>query len=238
ALLALIIYTAVKLRRAKGPVFCGIMWYLINIIPVSNIFIPLNAYIAENWIQLPAIGIFLAVSSAAVYASERRTGVAPLKMVCRMALPAVILLAVVYSHLTISRNEEYRDPIIFYERALKYEPGASKLYNNLGREVEDRLGDTDKAGSLYKKAIEASPANVNALNNLANIYSASGRFDEAIRLFNKGLEVDKDNVTLLNNLGVAYIRKGDKNSALYNWRRSVELNPDQPQINGYIKRDE
>ncbi len=236
--LTALIFAAIKLRSRKGPVFCGIMWFFLNLMPVSNIFIPLNAYIAENWIQLPAIGIFLAVSSMAVYFSERKTGGPALRMIYRMTLPAIILLAAFYSYLTISRNEEYRDPIVFYESALKYEPGASKLYNNLGMEIEKRRGDTKKSSSLYKKAIEADPANVNALNNLANRYSADGRFDEAIELFNKGLEVDKNNVTLLNNLGVTYIRKGDKGSALNNWRRSAEINPDQPMIKEYITRNE
>jgi tetratricopeptide (TPR) repeat protein len=229
--LAALGYAAFRLRGTKGAGFFGISWFLLNFIPVSNLLFPLNAFIAENWIQLPAIGVFLAVSSLAAGLFERFKGRALSRwlMVCLF-----IGIIIFYASLTVVRNFQYHDPIRWYLDAIRREPASVKLFNNMGVEYERRK-DFDAAAEFYRKALELNPGHVTSLNNLANIYSANGRFDEAIELYKKALEAVPDNIFYMNNLGVAYIRKGDRESAVYWWKRSLGLNPDQPRIREYIE---
>jgi len=234
AIFALCIYLIIRFRRTKGPVFYGMLWYFITFIPVSNIFIPLNAFIAENWIQFPAIGFFLviaAVASNVIQAKDK----GPMMLAGRFIILPIFAAAIIwYIYLTVDRNKEYADPILFYTSALEYEPESIKLNNNLAVEYEKK-GQVEKAIQLYSKVLEKKPDHSTSLNNLANIYSAKGRYDDAIAMYQKALRIEKDNIAFLNNLGVAYIRKGDKKNALYYWRRSLDLKPNQPGIKQYIE---
>ncbi|MFA6610711.1 MAG: tetratricopeptide repeat protein, partial [Candidatus Omnitrophota bacterium] len=229
-----LIYAAMISSKRKEPEFYGLLWFFAMFIPVSNFVIPLNSFAAENWIQMPAIGIFLAASAYAVRLYEERRADPLLNIVGKLPLVLLVAALIFYSFLTIKRNEEYKDPILFYESALKYEPDSVKLLNNLGLEYEIRK-DAVKAEALYKKVLNIKPDHVATLNNLANAYSARGQYDDAIGLYSKALSVSPENKMFINNLGVAYVRKGDKQNAVRCWKRSLELDPDQPQIKEYIK---
>jgi tetratricopeptide (TPR) repeat protein len=236
AALSAVIYVTIRLRKAKGPLYFGLLWFFTFFIPVSNVLVPLNAFIAENWIQVPAIGMFLVASALVARCSTTAARPRILRAACGMALPLFLISLPLYAFLTVTRNGQYRDPIGFYENELRYEKTSVKLLNNLGYEYESRK-EINKAIELYKKALAVKPDHVTTLNNLANIYSGAGRYDEAIALYTRALAIDPGNTVFLNNLGVAYIRKGDKRSALYCWRKSLSLNPTQPQIKSYVERN-
>lgn len=210
-----------KKRRLKDPVSFGLAWFMITFFPVSNIIIPLNAFIAENWIQIPALGIFLAAS-------------AMLLKVGRRSLSALLIILIVYYGWgTIQRNREYYDAVTFYTSAIRYEPRGVKLFNNLGVVYEGR-NDMARAQEMYDKAYAIDPNHVQTINNLANVYSSRGDYARAITLYEKALAINPDDIVFLNNLGVAYIRQGDRQNALKCWEKSLALRQDQPAIRQYV----
>lgn len=236
--IAFFIFVLIRWRSKKGPVFCGLAWYVLMFLPVSNLFMPLNAFIAENWVQLPALGIFLVAGALVVRASKYTAGKSgAMTVLLSKSIMTIFLFALVYyAGLTISRNNEYSDPVIFYKSALRYEPKSLKLINNLGVEMQNR-GDVEKAENFFKRALAINPNHPSSLNNLARIYIDNGRYDDAVELLKKALAVNEKSTTFLNNIGVAFIYKGDKDSAVHYWRRSLELNPNQPAIQQYIQRN-
>jgi len=224
ALLIALVFCAVRARKTSAVAFFGLSWFLITLLPVSNLY-PLYAYMAEHWLYLPSIGIFLvlAASLEALYKKERYRAPAIIFTACLLAF---------YSILTIAQNRTWADPISFYERTLKYAPDSSKTYNNLGLAYY-RAGRREEAAAMYERAVEANPNNAAARDNLAAAYNGiaaryygMGRRDEAIAMYKKAIELDPRNADLCNDLANSYYGSGRREEAAIFYKKAIELRPD------------
>jgi len=205
-------------RKAKKPniAFFGLMWFFIFILPVSNIY-PINSYMAEHWLALPAIGLFLAAGGAlySMYKADR------LKYYAIAILAAMVAF---YGYTTIKQNAYWKDPITFHSRTLAYEPGNVKSMTDLARQYE-MVGRRDDAARLYKRAIEINKAFPIPYNNLGLLYHNAGRDDLSVELYKKALELDPGYSDAINNLAVVYHSTGKSEEAIELYRRAIAVNP-------------
>lgn len=179
-LLLLLATLALLARKNNKLVFFSISWFLITLVPVSNIY-PINAYMAERWLYMPSIGFFLILAgSINSLLRDKRSFI----------LGAVMLAALMlfYSHLTIEQNKYWKDPVEFYKKTLLYSPGNPVLLTNLGFEYIEK-GMYDEAVSLYKKIIAAEPDNARAYNNLAVAYYQKKQYDMAIKYCDEAVKL-------------------------------------------------
>jgi tetratricopeptide (TPR) repeat protein len=93
--------------------------------------------------------------------------------------------------------------------------------------VSLQMGDFDRAETMYRRILEASPRNGPVLNNLANILSeVRGEQLEALRFVERGVEVEPENVHLLDTYGMILLnmptRLADARAAL---EKCVSLTP-------------
>ncbi|MCM8814166.1 MAG: tetratricopeptide repeat protein, partial [Candidatus Omnitrophica bacterium] len=216
-------------RKKRDMFFYGIGWYMLWYLPVSNIVLPLNALIAENWLQVPALGLFAA---AAVLIQECRDA-APQRY-RRVAAIFFAGLCVMWGLLTAARNIEYTQPLRFYRHALRYEPENVKLYNNLAIEYAER-GRNAEAVAAYRQALSRAPCDLTALQNLANILYSQGNTAEAIEHYEHILCHAPRHVVALNSLGGIYGGQGDTARAIPYWERSLAVTPAQPEISAYVQ---
>ena len=72
-------------------------------------------------------------------------------------------------------------------------------YSNRGQAYSDK-GETDKALTDLKKAIELDPKYADAYNNLGVLYVKTGDNEKAIVNFKKALEIDPNHKNAANNL--------------------------------------
>ncbi|MCK5179429.1 MAG: tetratricopeptide repeat protein, partial [Candidatus Omnitrophica bacterium] len=257
AVLALFILILIT-KPARNIVFFSLVWFFVALFPVSNLY-PINAYMAEHWLYLPSIGIFLmmawAINAGAYCNTPLRKGL------------IVLCLLIFYSYLTIKQNDYWKTPIPFYERTLKYANRSSRVYFNLANEYRS-AGQNEKAVSLYKKAVEIKPDYVDAYYNLGkahvglgekeeamavyqkviksdpgyksarynlgNVYYRSGRYDEAVRLYEQEIEINPGHVKAYNNIGVAYINLGRKEEAERLFKKAIRLDPDHEMAYGNL----
>lgn len=224
----------VRARRPAGPAFLGLTWFFVWYLPVSNIFVPLNAFIAENWIQLPAIGLFLAAVYGLLRLSQGIAGRSSLRPAGYLYLVILVPVIIWYGRLAITRNLEYRDPVVFYEKAIALEPDQIKLYNGLAISYLDK--DPVKAVAILKKARELDPNDISTMINLGHAYGLCGNLEEAIPLYEEILKLVPQNTLCLNNLGVYYARTGKIEKARELWETSLRINPHQPVIREYLER--
>ncbi len=162
----------------------GLFWFLTGLAPTSNILVPINSFIYEHWLYLPLPGFFLAVLQIGFSITSRY------KLRKIFFALAVIWLAVLGA-LTVKRNADWRDPINFYEKTLRYSPRSYRLLNNLGKEYAEK-GLLEKAEENYKKAVEADSENPVAYHNLGNLYKTMNRKELAAENFKKALGLDPD----------------------------------------------
>ena len=192
-----------------------LLWAVIFFFPQSGVF-PINAFVAEHFIYLPALSFFVLVAYL-LHKYLRK----------EIFIFCASILILFYGLLTFSRNAEWSDPVAFYEKNIKYSPDSFQSHNNLGTEYEYRHYMYEKAISEYKKALEIKPDLIEARSNLANIYFKTGRFDDAKREY----ELVKKSAPQLklgqieNNIGCIYEVEGNWDRALESYRLALKLDP-------------
>lgn len=205
AVLAALIYAALRFRASRPLATFAILWFLIALLPVSNLY-PIGAYMAEHWLYFPSIGLFLAAGLC-------------LRSLCatkRLKIAAIVILAAligVYSRATIKQNLYWQDPVDFYERTLKYAPESMRAGNDAAMAYE-KAGMHDEATSAYMEMLRQDPDHPDVYVNLAAIQIVKGNYGKAIELCERATELEWGNATAHNNLAVAYYMQGKYDLAI------------------------
>ena len=191
-----------------------LFWALVFFIPQSGVF-PINAFVAEHFIYLPAISFFLFIVCFLHRALRNKVFILVVSLLCAF-----------YILLTSARNFEWRNPIVFYRNIIKYSPDSFQAHNNLGLQYE-YLGRFDEAKLEYKRAIFIKPDLIEAHANLANLYFKLKLYDQAkaeYELLEKTDLGSKAGETQ-NNLGNIYEALGKPADALLNYNQALLLDP-------------
>ncbi len=205
-----------KSRKANAAVFFALIWFLATLLPASN-FYPLNAYMAEHWLYLPSIGIFI------IFGKWFADGYARKKTRFAALLLAAGLLAA-YLGLTINQNRYWRSELDFFKRTLKFAPGSARVYYHLGNIYCD-LQDNQRGIAMYSQAIKMNPAYAEAYNNIGNVYINSGSNAEGITYCQQALKINPQLPEAYYNLGNAYYNLGENTKSIEMLKISVQLNP-------------
>ncbi len=235
---AAMIFYIVKNSSARPIGFFCVAWYLLLILPQSNLF-PINAYMAEHWLYLPSIGFFILLADLVhftqfVVGDERSTTkiwwsadqVRFYAVRSKGLTPALLLagLTIFYSVLTMQQNRVWADAVTLNRHTLKYSstnPGLlinlSHAYKNLGRPTE--------AIDILKKSLEIEPNNPDAYYNLANAYKETGDSEKAISMYRKVVEIEPRHAKAWNNLGTVYQKLGRNRQALHAYTQAAQINP-------------
>ncbi len=214
-LAALVVIAWAAAGRQKTVSF-SIQWFLIALLPVSNIF-PINATMAEHWLYLPSIGLFLIVAGMLSALWKRRA--------TRLVGLLVFLgLLAASSLLTAAQNGYWSQPQGFYERTLRYAPQSIRAMVNLANIYKD-IGRREEAVALYRQVLAARPDHAMALSNLANIYRDEGQTEEAETLYGKAIKADADYEMSYNNQGNIDMDSGRYDEAILMYKKAIEANP-------------
>ncbi|MBN3038163.1 MAG: tetratricopeptide repeat protein [Candidatus Omnitrophica bacterium] len=251
ALFLALIALLLKESKDRGIVFFSIGWFFITLFPSAN-FYPLNAYMAEHWLYLPAVGFFLILAKGLEFLFKKRG-------MRILALLLSITILGFYSVSTIRQNRYWQSAVSFYETTLRFYVKNPRMYNNLALEYQLQgknneavslykkaiairptyamaynnmgsayldMGEEEKALGAYEKAIELKPDYAKAYNNAGNIYSKMGRKDRAIATYEKAKDLDPNFVEVHVNLGNMYYERGDYEKSVAAFKKAIEINPD------------
>jgi len=216
---ALLTYALTKGKESRVTFF-AIIWFLVALLPVSNIF-PINAYMAEHWLYVPSIGFFLVLANMilALHSKEK----------FKIAATVVgVALLIFYSLLTVRQNTYWRNPINFYKRTLEYAPESARVHNALGYSFH-AADNNEEAIASYKRAIKIDPYYAGAHYNLGNAYSVTGKNEEAIAAYEKAINVKPDYPKAFYNLGFVYSTIGKNEEAIKSYKKALEFKDDYAQ---------
>jgi tetratricopeptide (TPR) repeat protein len=219
-LLALLSYV-IKKRESRGIVFFSLIWFFIALLPSSNLF-PINAYMAEHWLYLPSMGFFsiAAIGLGYLYKTKRFRVV---------SVVVIIGIIVFYSIITIKQNNYWKEPIAFFKRTVKYNPGSARAFNDFGIAYRE-AGREEEAIRAFRKTIEINPQHADAYSNLANLYNSLGEKEEAIALFEKAIEINPYYTQAYNNLGNVYGSMGEYDQAIELYNKALTIDPEFAQV--------
>jgi len=88
-----------------------------------------------------------------------------------------------------------------------------------------RARDYERAITLLKRAVELSPKDGTAWNNLGRAYWHLRQPDAAIEAYRKQIEINPYDAYAYNNLGLVYADRGDYAEAEKSYRKQIEINP-------------
>lgn len=216
AAFAAIVFWAAKSRRNNRSVFFSIAWFILALLPVSNLF-PINAYMAEHWLYVPSIGIFM-LASYGLYRLYDRDKLKP------VAIGIFLCMVIFYGTLTVQQNVYWKDPITFYEKTLEYNKNNGRIYANLATEYM-QAGQEERAIEVYKKAVSMMTDSAGAYNNLGITYANLARHREAVEAYSKAIELNPSFAEAYSNLGVSYSTLGESAKAIEAYKKAIDINP-------------
>jgi tetratricopeptide (TPR) repeat protein len=110
--------------------------------------------------------------------------------------------------------------IVYYKKALAYNPASPKVHLSLGKMYYGEKGLYYEAVASYKKAIELDAHFLDALMGLGEVYEDKGLYKEAIGEYQRVVELDPKHTGALYNLALVF-EKVDAKEAITHWERYI-----------------
>lgn len=202
--------------RMNRNVRIGGAWLTAAWLPVSGIF-PLNASMAEHWLYLPSIGIFLLAGSAfGLFIQNKKTKIAG----------TIICLALIslYAAKTYQQNFYWSDNAHFSKETLRFMPNSWRAHYMLGLHYGS-IGEKAKAAGHYERAFEINPGFAEAYYNLGNLLASVNDDAGAEEYYLKAIKVNPRYAPAYNNLANIYSRLGEHGKALSYYQQAVQIDP-------------
>ena len=221
AIIAFIFFVAFKAYSFSKDVSFAILFFSINLLPVSNI-IPFGAIIAERYLYFASIGYFML---AGILINKLYKTVSNKKIV----LMVVSLLLLFFAARTIRRNIDWKDGFSLWSATLKVSPGSYTVHNNLGAAYKER-GMVDEALKEYRKTLELNPLFIRAMNNIGYIYYERGQYDMAKAEYEKAINIEPEFCEAYINLGLVYYCRGMYDKAIEAYNQALSLDPRESKV--------
>jgi protein O-mannosyl-transferase len=208
-------------RKNKLPLFC-FGWFFIGLLPVSNI-IPISTKMADRYMYLPAISMFLGFSLLLGKLSEDLIGLGKPNLIPSLK----ILLLLFFSIATIRRNGVWQSSATLWADSLKKYEANSVAHLNLGNVLAKR-DEIDQAIQHYLRAVELKPDFFKALCNVGSHFLERGELEKAIHYYSDALKINPDHAGAHFKLAEAFAEKGKLNEAIEHNLMAISLQPDYP----------
>ena len=212
ALLAGLIFFAVKMFPKRRLLSFGIAWFFVSIlVEVIHPCFVKKGLIYEHWLYLAMTGFSLFVSFALFSVLD--------KTAARRILIGIIA---VFCVMTYSRNKVWQSEIALWEDNIQKSPQNATGYFALGA-AYGRLNDFVNEMLLYEKTIGLDPNYYEAYNNLAVVYLKLGELEKVIEYCQKALYLKPDYPESLATLGAVYFLKKEYGKASAYLQKAIDL---------------
>lgn len=226
----------------KDPISFGILFYLIPLSLVSNIFIEIGSTLGERFLFTPSLGFCMAfvlvlfklfnqdIRGAKSF-SRINFGTKGIKIISLIL--GIVIAGLSYK--TIARNADWKNNFTLFTADVENAPNSSRTHFAMGcefrvkgeteQEPEKKIILLKKGIDEYKKCIKIHPGFEDAWYNMGYSYYLLNEHDSAKFAYEKELEtVPGDSKTLLN-LGMICFRKNDYDGALKYFGETINRNP-------------
>ncbi len=213
AYLAAGIYALIRLPK-KDPIAFGILYFILTLSIVSNLFFPIGSNMGERFLFMPSVGFSL-ICGVLLYklSNQKLVKLTDLKL----ALPILGIVLIGYAAKTILRNPAWKDNYTLFSTDIETSVNSAKLNNAMaGITIEEankaenstqRQAMLQQAVQYGQKAIELHPTYANPYVLLGNAHIYLEDFAKANEYYNYVLSItgegSSDNKNAKNNKGLA-----------------------------------
>lgn len=131
------------------------------------------------------------------------------------------------AYLTFKRNNDWKDGLQLWSKAVLTSPNSFRAHINLGNAYEKR-GFNASALEEYNKALIIDPNDADVYNNIGIYYDKMNLFEGAIQYYKKCLNIDTKHAKAYNNLGVVLTKQKKLDDAVQSFKQAISVNPLYP----------
>ena len=250
-ILSLIIYLtigvyAVLKINSKNIFAFAILFFLISLAPVSNIFLLIGSNMAERFLYIPSLGFCIFLSFVLLKIIKPKASSRPVDSVREFIKTNSVILSVIgligslYAFKTINRNPDWKDSISLHSHDVQVAANSARTHFNWGVSLLTELYPNEqnksaKAETLQlvinelKTTIAIFPNNSEAHFNLADAYRLQKDYPNAIKHYEITNRLfSKPNFSIYQNLGYLYGETGQYEKALQFVDSAIKANPNYP----------
>ena len=246
SLLGILFYAAIGAYlifnfRKKSIIVFGILFYLLSLAPVSNIFFLGGSSMAERFMYIPSFGFCLVITYLLIQFTKTenvKPSYPPLTKFFssgKTLFLFAVAIAILYSIKTFSRNKDWKDTLTIYSRDIQVSKNSATANQLLGNSLilqvatspiqKDQQDTFALAKTYLKRALEIAPAFFYASSNLGYIYLIENKIDSAYLYLKEGLKNGPNDVQLNYYFGSTLLRLGKFDEAINVLRHAISLNP-------------
>ena len=200
----------------------GWFWFFGMLIPTVGLVQVGNQSMADRYMYLPSIGLFIMLVWGAREISQRWRSA---KDVMVMAGGLTVIAC---GGMTIGQLQYWQDDESLFRHALAVTQGNFVAHNNLGNDLL-RRDQVEEAIVQYQQALAIQPGYELAHCNLGAALLQRGQVDDAIIEFQKALALQANLAAAHEQLGNALIQKGRVDEAVMHFQKALESQPDLAQ---------
>lgn len=201
------IFTKIKRR----VVLFGLSWAFLFWLPVSGLFVFSSVTMAERFMYIPAIGIWIILAELFSQLVSRYPNIK------KTALILGILICLILSFITFNRNGDWRSDLTLFTRLVKQYPDNQYGHLNLAAAYIER-GDLALAEKELEGALSIDSMLQDAYTPLGFVKLEKGDFNAAVYYYTRALEFFPLNRDARINRAIAYEKLGMLKEALADYK--------------------
>lgn len=222
ALLIVLIALCIFLLRRSKKIVCGILIYMLALLPVIQFLRFTGMGAADKYLYFPALGILLALAAIVEKVSEK-TGT--FRKYATGLLCLCFFVVIIFHSLVIRKGLScWKDTVSLYNCLLQKSPHEALLHNNLGIEYR-RIGKINKAIYHFTEAIAYDPKSIKAYNSLGLALNSLHKYQEAMEYLMKAAEINPKDAETYCNIGIICESQDNTKEARNYYQKAIALKP-------------
>jgi tetratricopeptide (TPR) repeat protein len=195
----------------------GLLWLAINVIPISNIVPIPSAPMAERYLYLPAIGLWL-------IAADQFHGLYEQSKFKKALIATGLTVVCCFVVVTINRNVDWHDSVSFFSNMVETNPDSAMAHYNLGLAYAEKQ-DIVQAQSEWKKTAGINPRFFNVYSLLGESYLMCNLYEQAEYYYTMEVKVNPDDAKAAYNLAVLKEKLNKPKEALMYYELFLKIQP-------------
>jgi tetratricopeptide (TPR) repeat protein len=204
-------------RGRSGATLFGIFWLIAFWIPVSGIIPFPSAPLADRYLYIPAIGLWIILADQVVRMMPSSS------MHHRYGTLAFVFVLLALSAVTASRNLDWRNDLVLFSQYVEKNPERAFGHHNLGCAYLDKAGDLNAAESEFEKALILDPYFPHLRTQMGYIHLLQGDNWGAILHYNEAISQNPFDAEALLNCAIALDKMGRFEDAVTDYKRFLAV---------------
>jgi len=172
----------VKAWRRYPLVSLGILWFVVCVLPVSNLFFPTGTLLAERTLYLPSVGLSLVAAGLTGLVLDLRR---PWKLM--VLISAFVWGAGAFAK-TVARNPSWMSTFTVLQTLNAEHPESWRAFRARAEGLE-RVGDMEAAGQSWDMAVRLAPADYSLLVRAGSFHAHWGSWPTAQEYFQRAIQL-------------------------------------------------